>query len=330
MRNHGVTISGTGSYTPARVLTNFELEQMVETSDEWIRTRTGIQERRIAAEGETTSDLACRAGEKALAQAGLKADELDLIIVATLSPDRPFPNTACFLQKKLGADQAACFSLEAACSGFIYAFQVACGLIRDGISRRVLVVGAEKISMYVDWEDRNTCVLFGDGAGAVILEKASVEADVCLAANMGSDGSHTDLLTVLGGGSEAPLSQKLLVEGQQYLKMEGREVFKLAVNAMVESARSVLSQAGISGEQLRWLVPHQANIRIVQAVGKRLGVDEDKVFMNLNKYGNTSAATIPICLDELNQKGWLETNDYVLIVSFGAGLTWGASLLRWP
>ncbi len=330
MRQFGATITGTGSYAPERILNNHDLEQLVDTSDQWIQARTGIKERRIAADHEKTSDLACRAAERALANAGRQAEDIDLIIVATISPDRPFPNTACFVQKKLGADHAACFSLEAACSGFIYAFQVANALIRDGIRHRALIVGAEKISMYVDWQDRNTCVLFGDGAGAMILERIVPARDACLATNMGANGAYTDLLTVPGGGSEAPPSEKMLAQGLQYLKMEGREVFKLAVNAMVESANATLEQAGITSESLRWLVPHQANIRIIQAVGKRLAVPDEKVFMNLEKYGNTSAATIPICLDELNRTGQLKSNDHVLIVSFGAGLTWGAALLRWP
>ena len=331
MKSFGVTITGTGSYTPERVLTNHDLEQMVDTSDEWIQARTGIRERRIAAPEQTTSDLACEAAKQALQQAKLDPEELDLIIVATISPDRPFPNTACFVQKKLKADQSACFSIEAACSGFIYAMQAANGLIRTGLARRALIVGAEKISMTVDWQDRNTCVLFGDGAGAMILERTDDPAkNVCLAADMGSDGTYTDLLTVPGGGSEKPPSHEMLEEGLQYLKMEGREVFKLAVNAMVNSASAVLQKAGLKGESLRWLVPHQANTRIIQAVGKRLGVPEDKVFMNLEHYGNTSAATIPICLNELNRGGHLQTGDLVLVVAFGAGLTWGAALLRWP
>ncbi len=330
MRRFGVTVTGTGSYTPERVLTNHDLEKMVDTSDEWIRARTGILERRIAAPEQTSSDLACRAAEKALTMAETKADDLDLIIVATLSPDRPFPNTACFVQRKLQADQAACFSLEAACSGFIYAFQVAGGLIRDGVCRKALVVGAEKISMHVDWTDRNTCVLFGDGAGAVILEATEPENDIALAAEMGSDGTLTDLLTVRGGGSENPPGPEILKQRSHYLTMEGREVFKLAVNAMVNSASSTLNKANISSEQLKWLVPHQANIRIVQAVGKRLGIANGNVYMNLHKYGNTSAATIPICLDEMNRGEQLQSGDYVLMVSFGAGLTWGSVLLQWP
>ncbi len=330
MKQFGATIVGTGSYTPERILTNHDLEQMVDTSDEWIQARTGIRERHIAAPQQATSDLAFEAAKSALAQAGCRADDIDLIIVATISPDRPFPNTACFLQKKLGADQAACFSLEAACSGFVYALQVAASLIRTGAHRRALVVGAEKISMFVDWQDRNTCVLFGDGAGAVVLEATTPESDIFLAANMGADGSYAELLTVPAGGSQMPPSRQAIEAKKQYLKMEGREVFKLAVNAMVESAKSVMREAGLESSQLRWLIPHQANTRIIQAVGKRLAVPEANVFMNLDKYGNTSAATIPICLDQLNRGGHLTRGDYVLMVAFGGGLTWGASLLRWP
>lgn len=331
MKQFGVTITGFGSYAPERVLDNQELERMVETSDEWIRTRTGIQERRIAGAEESTSDLAAAAAIKALDQAGRRADEIDLIVVATISPDRPFPNTACFVQRKLKADKAACFSLEAACSGFIYAQQVATALLRTGGPRRALVIGAEKISMYVDWSDRNTCVLFGDGAGAMVLEAVdSPEEDIFLASYMGSNGSYADLLTVRGGGSQKPPSFETVRGGEHFLTMEGREVFKLAVNAMVESATAVLSETGMKGEDLRWLVPHQANIRIIQAVGKRLKVPESNVFMNLDKYGNTSAATIPLCLDEINRSGQAEPGDLVLLVSFGGGLTWGGTLLRWP
>lgn len=329
MNPHGIKLAGTGSYVPDRVLTNADLEKMVDTSDEWIRTRTGIRERRIAEPGQPTSLLAFKAAVRALDAAGLSADEIELIIVSTITPDHPFPNTACFLQKRLQAHGAACFSLEAACSGFLYALVVAANLIRGGAYRNALIVGAETLSTLTDWTDRNTCVLFGDGAGAAILTRTGQSDDALIATKLGADGNYTELLHIPAGGSAMPATADTLDKRLGYIQMNGREVFKLAVGAMVEAATSVLDQAGVSAEQLRWLVPHQANNRIIQAVGKRLGVAEENVFVNLDRYGNTSAATIPIALDEIARSGLVAKGDLILCVAFGGGLTWGASLLRW-
>ncbi len=329
MSSYGARIIGTGSYAPATVLNNHDLEKMVETSDEWIQSRTGMVERHIAADHEATSDLAVAAARKAMANAGVTADTLDLIVVGTLSPDRPFPNTACFVQQKIQAANAACFALEAACSGFLYSLQCAAAMIRTGTVKRALVIGAEKISMFVDWTDRNTCVLFGDGAGAAIIERTSIEDNGYLGCTLGADGNYAELLTVPAGGSERPTTPQTLDSGDNFIKMEGREVFKLAVNAMVNAANKVLDEANVTAQDIRWLVPHQANTRIIKAVGKRLGLTEDKVFINIEKYGNTSAATIPIALDEINRTGQIEKGDLVLGVAFGGGLTWGATLVRW-
>ncbi len=328
-KHYGISIAGTGSYAPAKVLTNHDLESIVDTSDEWIRTRTGIRERHIAAEDEPTSALAYQAAKNALETAEMSADNIELIIVATLSPDTPFPNTACHLQQRLRAGKAACFSLEAACSGFIYALEVAAGMIRSGTFTNALVIGAEKISMHVDWTDRSTCVLFGDGSGAVVLKRVPEEQDALLSSKLAADGNYTDLLTVPAGGSAMPLNPERYQKGLQYIKMSGREVFKLAVNAMVETSNAVLEDANLKVQDIRWLVPHQANDRIIQAVGRKLGMESDRVFVNLDRFGNTSAATIPIAIDEIVRGGLIQKNDYMLLTAFGGGLTWGSSLLRW-
>lgn len=325
----GVKILGTGSFLPEKILTNHDLEKIVETSDEWIRTRSGICERRIADKNTATSDLAVGAANRALQAAEKTADDIDLIVVATLSPDCPFPNTACFVQKKIEATNAACFSLEAACSGFLYAFEVASNMLRGGDYNYALVIGAEKMSSVVDWTDRSTCVLFGDGAGAMVLTATDSEETACVSSQLHSDGRHTDLLCVPGGGSACPSTHETLDQGINYLKMNGREIFKLAVTAMVDAARTALEKANIDPAELRWLVPHQANLRIVSAVGKRLGIEEDRVYINLDKYGNTSAATIPIAMDEIVKQDLVKRGDYVLLVAFGGGLTWGATILRW-
>jgi len=329
MSLHGVKILGTGSYTPARVVTNHELEGLVDTTDEWIQTRTGIRERHIAADDEPTSAMATAAAERALGTAGLAAAELDLIVVATLTPDHPFPNTACFVQKRLGIDGCACFGLEAACSGFLYGLEVVSSLIRSGMHQNALLIGAEKLSSITDWSDRGTCVLFGDGAGAAVLQRTEPENDAFLASKLGANGQYTDLLQVPVGGSAAPMTHEALDQGLGYIKMQGREVFKLAVNGMVGAANDVLEQAGLTASDLRWLIPHQANMRIIQAVGERLQIPDERVFINLPKYGNTSAATIPIALDEAVRGGHVSRGDALLMVAFGGGLTWGASLIRW-
>jgi len=329
MRRYGITVAGTGAYVPARILTNHDLEKMVETSDEWIRTRTGIRERHIAAPDEPCSALGAEAARRALAAARLKPEDLDLIVVATFTGDQPFPNTACFIQKRLGAHNAACFSLEAACSGFLYGLELTANLLRSGGYRHALLVGSEKISSLVDWEDRNTCVLFGDGAGAVVLKQVPAEQDALIAVKLGADGQYSDLLQAPAGGSAMPVTHEVLDKRLNFIKMEGREVFKLAVNAMVDASQEVLKKAGVTIDEVRWLIPHQANLRIISSVGKYLGVPEDKVYVNVQNYGNTSAASIPLALDELVRAGKVDRGDLVLLTAFGAGLTWGSILLRW-
>jgi 3-oxoacyl-[acyl-carrier-protein] synthase-3 len=311
------------------VLSNKDLEEMVDTTDEWIRTRTGILERRIAADDQPTSALAAEAGLNALAAADISPEDLDAIIVGTVTPDEQFPNAGCFVQNRIGAWNAASFSLEAACSGFIYGLEVATSLIQSGRFDRILVIGAEKLSTIVDWEDRSTCVLFGDGAGAMILEAAPPEEHQFLGSVIGSDGRYTQLLHVPGGGSAMPLSPEVLENREHYLKMNGPEIFKLAVNNMVKAARRVMEEAGITIEQVRWLVPHQANMRIISSIAKRLGVTEENCYINLQRTGNTSAATIPIAIDELVQKDLLKKGDYLLTVAFGGGLTYGSNLIKW-
>jgi len=329
----GIKIIGTGSYVPERILTNFDLEKMVDTSDEWIRTRTGIEERHIAADHQSASDLAYEACKNAIEMAGAETDDIDMIIVATVSPDYPFPSTACVLQRKLNIPQGAmCFDMQAACSGFIYAIGIADSMIKSHPNmKKALVVGVEKISALTDWEDRNTCVLFGDGAGAVLLEKRVDENDRggILATKLAADGRYSNILQVPAGGSALPITPEVIAKREQYIRMEGQEVFKQAVTSMVSACKEVLEEAGVSSEDVRWLIPHQANKRIISAVGKRLNMTEENVYINVQKYGNTSAASIGIALDEIVRKGLIKQGEYILVTAFGAGLTWGATLLKW-
>ena len=327
-RMRTVSIAGIGSYLPERVLTNQDLEKMVDTTDEWIQTRTGIQERHLAREDETTSDMAAEAARRALAHAGVAADEVDVIIVATITPDMVFPNTACFVQEKIGASKAFCFGLEAACSGFLYSLDVGKQFVATGAAETVLVIGAEKLSSITDWEDRATCVLFGDGAGAAVLQARGDRYGIANTV-MGSDGALAELLHVPAGGSRAPATVQSVEARLHYLKMAGSEVFKNAVRAMSDSARRVLEQAGLTIDDVDLLVPHQANRRIIEAIGSRLGIDSEKVFMNLDRTGNTSAASVPLALDEAVQTGRLERGQLVLIIVFGGGFTWGAGLVEW-
>ena len=321
-------ITGIGSYVPERVLTNADLEKIVKTTDEWIITRTGIKERRMAAEGEHTSTMAVKAAHRALEQAGLASADLDLIVVATITPDMPFPATACLVQRELGAIKAAAFDLEAACSGFIYTIEIGRAFIASGVYENILVIGAEKLSSIIDWEDRNTCVLFGDGAGAAVLQRREGARGV-LATRLGSDGTKADILAMPGGGSRRPATVDSVNERIHFLKMEGKEVFKAAVNAMTGAARDVLERSGVGIEDIKCIIPHQANQRIISAIGERLGAREDQVFINLQKYGNTSAASVAVALDEALQAGKIQRGDKILIVAFGAGLTWGATVLEW-
>ncbi|MBI4536762.1 MAG: ketoacyl-ACP synthase III [candidate division NC10 bacterium] len=319
---------GTGSYVPSRVLTNAELEKMVETSDEWIRTRTGIQERYIAAEQEATSDLAMRAARQALEMAQLDPAELDMIVVATITPDMIFPSAACFVQEGLGAKRAGALDIAAACSGFVYGLAVADGLLRTGTIRTLLLLGAETLSRIVNWQDRNTCVLFGDGAGALVLRASEGERGI-LATSLRSDGSKGPILMLPGGGSRHPNSQAVLDAKMNTIQMAGgNEVFKLAVRAMEEASLTVLKQAGVDIKDVGLVITHQANLRIIGALGQRLGLPEEKIYHNIQRVGNTSAASIPLALDEAVRAGRVKEGDLLLFAAFGGGLTWGAALVR--
>jgi 3-oxoacyl-[acyl-carrier-protein] synthase III len=322
------SITGVGSYVPARLLTNADLEKMVETSDEWITTRTGIKERHICAAGEFTSDLAFNAAQKAIKMAGVTPEQIDLIIVATITPDMPFPSTACLVQQKLGATRAAAFDLEAACSGFIYALEIGQQFIMSRTYDTVLVVGAEKLSSIVDWNDRNTCVLFGDGAGAAILQNRA-QSHGLLTAVMGADGRKSDLLFMEGGGSRCPATTDSVAARRHFLRMEGKETFKNAVQAMLTAAQEALRRCELDISRIKCIIPHQANRRIIDAVGDRLGAKPEQLFVNLHKYGNTSAASVAIALDEVVQSGIIKKGDLLLLVVFGAGLTWGAAVVEW-
>ncbi|MFN3652923.1 MAG: beta-ketoacyl-ACP synthase III [Armatimonadota bacterium] len=321
-------ILGLGSYAPERVLTNADLERMVETNDEWIVTRTGIRERRVAAPEERTSDLATRAAERALADAGLSGAEIDLVIVATVTGDAPFPAVASLVQNRIGATRAAAFDLGAGCSGFIYALAVGSQFVQTGLYRHVLVVGAESLSRITNWRDRSTCVLFGDGAGAVVLGPVA-EGEGCLAFDLGSDGSGGPLLAVEPGGYGHELSTGSDDPLHQSIRMAGSEVFKFAVRVIEESTLRALRQAGLSVADVDCFVPHQANIRIIDAAARRLGLPESAVFSNVERYGNTSAASIPLALDEARTQGRLRAGDTLVMVGFGAGLSWASCVLKW-
>ncbi len=321
-------IVGWGKYVPQRVLTNGDWAQRVDTSDEWIRTRTGIVERHIASADETTSTMAVQAARQALEVAGLDPIQLDLIIVATVTPDYLFPSTSCLVQDALGATHAAAFDLSAGCSGFVYGLSVAADLIAAGTYRTILVIGADILSRIMDWEDRNTCVLFGDGAGAVILQSNGADGGV-LSAVLGADGSGGDLLMMPAGGSRMPASHQSVAERQHCLKMKGREVFRFAVNTMPAATRQVLEKAGLSLGDMKLLIPHQANQRITEAAARALGLPPDAVFSNVEWYGNTSAASIPIALCDALEQGRIQRDDVVVCVGFGAGLTWAAAAIRW-
>ncbi|MDD2540930.1 MAG: ketoacyl-ACP synthase III [Desulfuromonadaceae bacterium] len=324
-----VRITGTGSALPGKILTNAELEQLIDTTDEWITTRTGIKERRIAADGEYTSTFAAEAARRALAMAGVKPEELDLIILGTVTPDFPFPSTACIVQDQLGATNATAFDLSAACSGFIFGLSIAEKYIRTGAARKVLVIGAEVLSRIVDWQDRNTCVLFGDGAGAVVLEGSEGDHSL-LSTHTFSNGEYWNLLYQQGSGSRNPATDsRTLDERRIYLSMAGNDVFKHAVRGMEEAAVKALDANGLISSDISLMIPHQANRRIIDATAKRLGLDSDRVFVNLHHYGNTSSASIPIALDEANRQGTLTTAGKILLVAFGGGFTYGSALIDW-
>jgi 3-oxoacyl-[acyl-carrier-protein] synthase-3 len=323
-------ILGTGSYAPKRVLTNEDLSRMVDTSDEWIRARSGIRERRIAAADEATSDLAAHAARRALGDAGVAASEIDLIVVATMTPDYPMPSTSCILQHKLGVPtSAACFDVNAACSGFIYALDTACAMIASGRYKKALVIGAEKLSSVVDWKDRGTCLLFGDGAGAAVVGSTEKPGIGLIGTRLGSLGEDTNLLLIPAGGSRTPTSADSIKKGDHFIKMKGKEVFKLAVRVMEEAARDILEQHGLEANQIGLVIPHQANLRIIDAIAQYLELPIERFFVNVDRYGNTSAASIPIALDEARQAGRIKRGDLTLLVAFGAGLTYGSALIRW-
>ncbi len=323
-----VSVIATGSYLPDRVLSNADLEKMVETSDEWIVSRTGIRERRIALPGQATSDLGLEASRRALAQAGIAAEEVEMIIVATITPDMFFPSTACLIQHALGAKNAFCFDMEAACSGYLYAIEIAHRFVASGTVNTALVVAAEKMSSIVDWKDRSTCVLFGDGAGAAVLRSRPGERGI-LSSVLGADGSLSHLLSMPGGGSRHPPTLQTISDGLHTLKMAGREVFKHAVNTMSSAATEALRRAGLTVADVACMIPHQANQRIISAIAEKLGVPDANCFVNIDKCGNMSAASLAVGLDQAVRTGRIRKKDIVLMVVFGGGFTWGATVIEW-
>ena len=320
-------IAGIGSYVPDKVLTNFDLEKIIETSDEWIRTRSGIRERRVSKDNEPTSDLAANAAKRALESAKIKVDEVEAIIVATATPDMLFPSTACLVQHKIGARRIISFDISAGCTGWLYALTIVESFIKNGYDN-ILVIGAEELTKITDYTDRSTCVLFGDAAGAALVKRTDEKKGI-LSTYYSADGSYGHLLQQPAGGSRIPASHESVESKLHYLKMEGNEVFKVAVRAMYESAIETLKKVNISSEQVDFLIPHQANIRIIEATAKRLKIPMDKVGINLDKYGNTSAASIPVGLDQAAKAGRIKKGDIILLVAFGAGFTWGGVLVKW-
>ena len=324
-----VSIIGTGSYVPERKLTNADLAKIVETDDEWITSRTGIKERRIAADDEFTSDMGAKAALSAMEQAGISGDEIDLILVATATPDMIFPATACFIQTKIGAKKAACLDISAACAGFLFAVEIGQQFIMTHTYDTVLVIGAEKLSSITDWTDRNTCVLFGDGAGAAILRHRSGGTHGLISTHIASDGDFADILWMPGGGCKTPITRENADDHLQTIKMSGKEVYKQAVIAMVNAAKIALEKAGLTIDDIACVIPHQANVRIIEAIADRLKISVEKFFVNLDCYGNTSAAAVAIALDQANRSGRIKVGDYVLMVVFGGGLTWAGSVIEW-
>jgi 3-oxoacyl-[acyl-carrier-protein] synthase-3 len=321
-------ITGTGSYVPEKILTNQDIEKFLDTNDEWIRARTGISERHIAADGEQTSDLATRAAERAMEMAGVSAEDLDLIVVGTITGDYPWPATACIVQGNLGAKNAGAFDVSAACSGFLYALSCAIDRVEAGRCKKALVIGAEVLSRIVNWEDRNTCILFGDAAGAVIVEAGEGDRGI-LSTHLHADGTQLELLYQPGFGTKHMPSVEAIKEKNYFLQMQGNEVFKVAVRSMSEVANIALQANGMTAEDVDLFIPHQANIRILNATAKKIGLKEEQVYINVNRFGNTSGATIPLALDEANRAGRLKEGDVVLLDAFGGGFTWAATLLRW-
>jgi len=323
-----VSIVGTGSYVPERILTNEELSASVDTTDQWITTRTGIKTRRIAAKDEYTSDMAARAALAAMEQAEVAATDIDLILVATASPDMIFPATACFVQTKIGAVNAACLDVSAACAGFLFALEIAQQFITSHTYDTVLVIGAEKLSSITNWTDRNTCVLFGDGAGAAILQHRG-SAHGIISTHIGSDGNYADILWMPGGGCKQPITAENAHQWLQTIHMSGKDVYKQAVISMIDASKKALEKAGLTIEDIACFIPHQANVRIIEAIAERLKLPMDRFFINVDRYGNTSAAAVAIALDEANRSGRLKSGDYILMVVFGGGLTWASTVIEW-
>lgn len=323
-----VSIIGTGSYVPEKVLTNADLTRMVDTSDEWITTRTGIKERRLAADGEFTSDMATKAALAAIEQAGISAKEIDLILLATATPDMLFPATACLVQNRIGATNAACLDISAACAGFLFGVDIAHQFITSHTHETVLVIGAERLSSITNWTDRNTCVLFGDGAGAAVLRHRGGTHGV-IATHVGSDGQFADILFMPGGGCRTPITKENAGQHLQTIHMSGKDVYKQAVIAMLNASKKVLDQAGLTIDDIACVIPHQANVRIIEAIADRLGIPIGKFYVNLDRYGNTSAAAVAIALDEANRTGRIKAGDYILMVVFGGGLTWASTVIEW-
>ena len=325
-----IVVKGIGVYSPSRVLTNDDLAELVDTSDEWIYTRTGMKERRIGEVHETTSMMGVEAAKIAMERAGVAKGDIDLVIVATMTPDMPFPATACVVQAALGLNPVTAFDLQAACSGFVYMMEVADKMMKGSSSyRNALIIGSEKLSSIMDWEDRSTCVLFGDGAGAVVLSKVDEPGYGLMDAILGADGNFVDILHQPGGGSACPATEESVKEKKHYLKMRGPEVFKNAVRSSTQSIASILEKNGLTAEDISLVVPHQANIRIIEAISSRTGIPMDRIVVNLQKYGNTSSASVPLALNEANEEGRLKKGDLILLIAFGAGLTWATTLLRW-
>jgi len=325
-----IRVLGTGAHAPSRVLTNAELSAKIETSDEWIVTRSGIRERRVAGPEEATSDMAVAAARAALADAGVSPNEIDLLVLATITPDLTMPASACSVQHKLGlAPTTACFDISAACSGFVYGLDTAAAMLQSGRYKRALLIGSEKLSTIIDWSDRTTCVLFGDGAAAVVLAPSDQGDSGLIDVKLGAYGDSLDLLYIPKGGSTHPATAESIAAGDHFIKMKGKELFKLAVRAMAESARDILAKNGLTSDDISLIIPHQANLRIIEAVAKLLQLPLDRFFVNVDRYGNTSAASIPIAIDEARRTGRIRPGDITLLVAFGAGLTYGSALLRW-
>lgn len=325
---HSASITGIGSYLPAKVLTNYDLEKMVDTSDDWIIQRTGIRERRIIENGMTTSDLGAQASLRAIEDAGIAPTDIDMIITSTITPDHIFPATSCYLQQKIGATRASAFDILAACAGFIYAISIGQSFVASGAMKTVLVVGAECLSKITDYTDRSTCVLFGDGAGAVILQRDATKHEI-LSTSLAADGSEADVLIMPGGGAKNPASFESVQQRMHYIQFRGKEVFKLAINNITNQILETVERNGLKLSEIDLIIPHQSNLRIIEATMDKLGLPMEKAIVNIDKYGNTSSASIPIALDEARKEGRIHKGDIIMLVAFGSGLTWGSSVIRW-